>query len=63
MCVGRIEELVAVCVHLCVQIGCVIHVCMCVCVYVCTCAWVEGEWLHDTPVNKCVCVCCVYVSV
>ena len=25
------------------------------CVYVCTCAWVEGNWLHDTiyvPVNK-----------
>ena len=35
MCVGRIEELVEVCVHLCVQIGCVMHVCMCVFVYMC----------------------------
>ena len=43
-------ELIVVCVHLCVQIGCVICVYMCVC----TCA---GIWLHDTlyvPVNKCI---------
>ena len=32
-----------VCVHLCVQIGCVIHVCVCMCVYMCM---GRGEWLQ-----------------
>ena len=50
-----------VCVHLCVQIGCVICVCMCVlcvCVYMCI---GKGHLVADilyVPVNKtCICEC------